>query len=333
MKSPVLDLLESSVLPYHFEDDKFKIFNRKKKVFLIIQTVFVVCQMNKLLINGILNSNLVRLYVVEFICTFSKYQALFDFSLAVSFIFLFRCNIYLLLNQNRPKKFEHLYFLTIKRESELLKEHNLTRRSATNYLFLVDLSVKFLKLNRLIYYLGLLFGFGRVLVFAFFKIDFKWFILISLPSTIVSITLNSVLFNVISFYYLVFCLNSFFMTAKLRSFSQRFSSLLINNKSDNKLIFNINRNLVHLSKLIKNFKLSQKDFDFTLCCYNAGMFIVCLSFPYILLFQTDDLFSKCICTSLYIQTIAMIWIIIGANSYIHKKGVLTFLLLFKTFVF
>ena len=122
-------------------------------------------------------------------------------------------------------------------------------------------------------------------------------------------------FRLLTAYYLIFWLNSLFTTAKLRSLSS--SNLALAGAQTvalKKLEFVMSRNLSHLDGIIRNFKISQQDFDYTICAYNSGLFVVLFSFPYLLFFRTDDWFSKAFCSCLYIQSMLLaVYAIVAAN--------------------
>lgn len=129
-----------------------------------------------------------------------------------------------------------------------------------------------------------------------------------------------VTFRILTTFYLIFFLNSLFMTAKLKSLSQRNLTLSgAQTMAPKKFERIVQRNLNHLDEIIKNFKLSQNDFDYTVSAYNSGMFSVLFSFPYLLFFQTDDWFSKMFCSCLYGQSMLLaIYTIIAANTVLDK---------------
>ena len=125
-------------------------------------------------------------------------------------------------------------------------------------------------------------------------------------------------FRMLYTFYLIFYSNALFMTAKLKSLAHRNLSLskaIVPRKFEH--IVQIN--LSHVDEIIRNFKLSQNDFDYTVCAYNSGMYIVLLSFPYLIFFQTDDWYSKLFCGCLYAQSMLLaVYTIIAANIYLDK---------------
>ena len=140
----------------------------------------------------------------------------------------------------------------------------------------------------------------RFLIASYHNIPFKWFILSTLPNSINDlITINNA-FNYVTLYYLVFYLNTSFTNAKITSYLKL---LKIVNKS--KLNILIKKRLTTIDQIINDFRLSQNDFDFTLCSYNGGVFLLCLSFPFILLFKADDTLTKVFGIFLYIQAFTL----------------------------
>ena len=318
MKFLFPDYIKSPFLPYTFEDGHFKVFNERKKTIFIILNLATLYEAIKNLINGMLNSNLIRFYIGDLIFTFSRYQALFDLSFSTLFIFYLRTSIYLYLNQNNLKKFKHLHFLKITNEEELIEKYHLSKEDAINYFNLVDFLIKIVIIINLFYSFAVLLALIRFLIASYQNIPFKWFILSTLPNSINYLIIMILGYNYVSIFYLVFFLNTFFTNVRLRSYSYL---KLLKIKNKRKLNILIKKRLATIDQIINDFKLSQNDFDFTICSYSGGGYVLFLSFPFILLFKTDDILSKFFSASLYLQgVIILIWTIFLTNSY-SSKGV------------
>lgn len=156
---------------------------------------------------------------------------------------------------------------------------------------------------------------SRVLFVAYYSIPIWSILLCTLPTAVAYITFIMLIFRYVTSFYLIFYLNSLFKSAKLKSLA---NSSMILSKSQTivprKLELTVSRNLGHLDEIIKNFKISQKDFDYTICSYNGGLLVVLFSFPYLLFFRTDDWFSKLFCSCLYIQSMLLaVYTIVVAN--------------------
>ena len=157
LKMKFIDYNRSPFLAYSFEaDERVVIFNRPKRRFFTILPIFIIFDGSKMLLNAILNENLVRLYISDFVCTWSKYQALFNYSVVVCYVFLVRLKIYFFLNDcnESSKKFSYLNFLRVNTEKELVMKHLLSPKAARRYLFLIDLLMKIVRLNGPLYFIG-----------------------------------------------------------------------------------------------------------------------------------------------------------------------------------
>ena len=166
--------------------------------------------------------------------------------------------------------------------------------------------------------LGLFLGLSRVLYAAYKTIPLEWVLFCTLPNAICYIVLVMIVFRMLYTFYLIFYSNALFMTAKLKSLAHRnliLSGAIVPRKFEHV----VNRNLSHLDEIIRNFKLSQNDFDYTVCAYNSGMYIVLFTSPYVFFFQTDDWFSKLFCGCLYAQSMLLaVYTIIAANVHLDK---------------
>lgn len=168
---------------------------------------------------------------------------------------------------------------------------------------------------------GLFLGLSRVLYVAYHSIPIWWVLFSTLPNAICYITLVMLVFQIFTTFYLIFCLNSLFMTAKLRALSCSNRTLSESETmAPKKLKLVVSRNLSHLGEIIDNFGTSQKDFNYSICSYNSGLMVVAFSFPYLLFFQTDDWFSKAFCSCLYIQSMLLSVYTIVAANFILENG-------------
>lgn len=321
MKSNFVDYINSTYLIYSFKPGReIRVFDARKRTFFACLSIVSTYEMVKFITNGILNDNLIRLYIGDFICTFSKHQALFNLSLSVSFIFFLRAIIYFFRNDNDEhlNKFQYLNFLQLGTE-ELTKRHQFTRTEANQFVNRTNAFIKFSKTNRPIYFLGVILGVIRVSIVAYSTIELKWFLFCTLPNLISFLILITFIFNIVISFYLIFALNCLFLVTKLKSISYQHFALLTRLIKERKLNIVVQTNLVHFNQIVQNFNLSQKDFNYSIASYNSGLFIVCFSFPYLLFFQTDDLISKFFCASLYLQSmIIAIYEIIGFNCYLDS---------------
>ena len=157
LKMKFTDYNRSPLLAYSFEaDERVVIFNPPKRRFFMILLFLIIFDGSKMLLNAILNENLVRLYISDFVCTWSKYQALFNYSIIVCYVFLVRLEIYFFLNDRNEnsKKFSYLNFLRIDTERELVKKHLLSPKAARRYLLFIDVLMKIVRLNGPLYAMG-----------------------------------------------------------------------------------------------------------------------------------------------------------------------------------
>ena len=157
LEMKLIDYVNSLSLAYSFEtNETVRVFKRGSRPFLFGLFFFVVFDLSKMVTNAVLNDNRVRFYISDFVCTWSKYQALFNYSVTVCYVFLIRLMVYLLRNENdeSSKRFSYLNFLRISTEKELVKKHLFSKRAAKRYLFFVDLLIKITKLNTPLYFGG-----------------------------------------------------------------------------------------------------------------------------------------------------------------------------------
>lgn len=319
MKSEFPNYIEKVFIPYTFKTKNVKIFTEEKRRYFKVQIISTFIEFSKMMINMIFNSNKLRLYIVDFVCTWSSFQALFNFAMSFSLFLHIRLHCYLLFRKSCSNGLENLSFLRVKDVKELIKKHNFTKHQASYYLKFVNFLIKFMEFNRPLYALGTLLGLSRVLVASYTTIDLKWFILVTLPSAIHFQLHFFFLFKIVISYYLVFGFCCLFFTCKLKSLNYQYSYILAKNLDVKKFNIVISKNLLHLNQIIKSFGFSQRHFNLTVFTYESGLFAICFSFPYILIFQTDDLISKLFGTTLFIQcSFISLWIVIRPNKNLNE---------------
>ena len=131
-------------------------FRTKKILFFSVLLFFNAFELAKSLYNGLINSNLARFYLFDFICTLQSNQIIFDFSFAITYVYTIRLTLKLLLGYNRNDVFNpnHLRFLDAHTERQLIEQQSFTAEDAGDYFELVKFIVKFIKWNIVVFCIG-----------------------------------------------------------------------------------------------------------------------------------------------------------------------------------
>lgn len=267
-----LNFLGSTFRVYDISEEKVKIFTKKSKIFCYIILISHFFELTKSLFHAFANNNLYRLYLTDFQCTLSYYQYLFNLSISVTHSMMIRVFLYLLKsdNENDHKKFQWLTFLRINNQRHLVKNHYFLKKEAKRYLDLVKMFLIFTKLNILTYLIGCSGVLGRVLYMAFNKIPLFWLFFSSIPISIHIMIMVNLVFYLYNFFLAIFFANCMFICKSLKSLSTCHSSYSLSQFKQTKLNALAKKNLVQFNYLIKNFKDSEANFNYTFS-YCSGM--------------------------------------------------------------
>lgn len=323
--------------------------NSKRRLFFVFLIILNSCELCKNLFNGFVNSYIYRLYLFNFICTTNSSQIIFDFSFALTFLFMLRLNVKMLINcgQNDVLNAKKLNFLQLTTVNDLIREHLFEKKDALDYFKMVNFLVKFLKFNLYIFIFGILVGVIRVAILAYHGLNLTSFLFISLPNGLILTTTILLNYCVVGLFYTVYWLDCIFLHKKLTSLSVRMTNSLIK-KNDNSidetsriLSYNDAEYLNQLNQILKHFYNQQKEFNLTLATYFIGISVVGYTFPFIYLFNSDDQLNFLFCIVLYIHAMYYsIYSIILASSFLNngvnikkffKKKIKLILMIFKKF--
>ena len=273
----LIEYFNSNPFLYEFDNDQVRLFTCKKKLLYVLMQTVAFYETIKSLVHGFLNSNDLRLYLSDFLTTWSSFQNVFNFSIIVPYFMLIRLSFYLLPNANQKssKKFQYLNFLRFNNERDLVKQQHFTFREARNYLRTRRFFFNLVKHNMPGYCIGCSFIVLRVVVAAYSAIPFRWFLLSTLPNSI------SLLFAIISTYSVFNCFNLSFWSActycffRMKSLSHHKPFLCSSGaKLDQKKLRSISKvALIGFNETIVFFKSSMSDFNYTICeCLNFKLY-------------------------------------------------------------
>lgn len=180
---------------------------------------------------------------------------------------MIRVYIYLLVSDYRQefRKFQWLAFLRIEDEQTLIREHFFTAKEAGSYLRLIGLFMKFIRINRIFYWYGCFGVMGQVLYEAFNTIPLHWFLFSTVPNVAVYLFMTLNAFEIYNYFVLIFFANAMFTRNSLRSLAERRKTLLLGNPKKSKLRQLAKQNLLQFNYIIKNFRESQRNFNYTFC--------------------------------------------------------------------
>ena len=273
----LIEYFNSNPFLYEFDNGQVRLFTCKKKMLYVLMQTVAFYETIKSLVHGFLNSNDLRLYLSDFLTTWSSFQNVFNFSIIVPYFMLIRLSFYLLPNANQKssKKFQYLNFLRFNNERDLVKQQHFTFREARNYLRTRRFFFNLVKHNMPGYCIGCSFIVLRVVVAAYSTIPFRWFLLSTLPNSI------SLLFAIISTYSVFNCFNLSFWSActycffRMKSLSHHKPFLCsFGAKLDQKKLRSISKvALIGFNETIVFFKSSMSDFNYTICeCLNFKLY-------------------------------------------------------------
>ena len=161
------------------------------------------------------------------------------------------------------RKFQWLEFLWIENEQTLIREHYFTAKEASSYLRLIGLFMKFIRINGFFYFSGVCCIMGRVLYLAYNAIPFHWFVLSTVPNVALFIFNTQNAFMLYNYFVLIFFANAMFIRKSLRSLGEKRSALWRYRLKKSKLRLLVKQNLLQFNYIIKAFRESQRNFNFT----------------------------------------------------------------------
>ena len=269
-----IDYSKSILLVYDFENDQeIRVFTRKKKLFCYLMVILVTFELIKSIFHGIVNDNLLRLYLVDFQCTMNKIQFLFNFSISFTHAAMIRMYLYLFFNENNLSKFQWLKFLKLQDARTLVEKYSFSSREAESYLDSLQEFVKLVRINHIFYLVGCFGIIGRVVFFAYKEIPFRWFLGSTLTNATLFLIMNNSNFYIYNYFVTIYFATCTFSEKSLKSLSSHYSSSLLYQLRNNKLNQLARQNLVQFNYLIKLFKYGQSNFNYTFS-YCTGLMAV-----------------------------------------------------------
>ena len=304
---------------FFLSNEKVKSNKRNKNLFFIILISLNFFELLKNLFNGFANSNLCRLYLFDFIVSFGSYQIVFDFSFAITYIYMIRLSFKVILNFDQTNLFDYKYFkfLELQTEADLMRKQRFGKKECREYFKLVNFTISFFKYNTIVFFFGVALNFIRMFYVSYTTLPLKSFWLISLPNAF-SIGCTAVLnFLICGCFYLIFWLDCIFLNKKLKSLTRKTINFESNKRSNFK---NSLQNLIVLNEVLTQFHLRQKkDYNLTIATNFVGMTIVGFTFPFTFFFSRDDFISYVFTVTLYVQGLLYaIYSIIAASSFLNN---------------
>lgn len=199
-------------------------FRKKKLLFFTILIILNFFELLKSLFHGIVNENIYRYYLSDFICTFQKHQILFNFSYGATYVYMIRFALKILFDPNQKEIFntEYLDFLHSDTRKKLIKNHLFRKADADHYLKTIDFFIIYVKFSFRVQCFGVCLGLSRVLYYAYQSLSLESFLLITIPnclSFIVCFVLNNAIASSV---YTLFWLDCIFLSRNLRSLSMSY---------------------------------------------------------------------------------------------------------------
>ena len=138
---------------YYLSAQNEKNFKAKRILWFTMLLFFNCFELVKSLFNGIVDSNLLRYYLFDLICTLNSSQIIFDFSFAITYVYIIRLGVRLLLGRANGKVFnaKYLKFLEADTEQALIEQHSFTDLEARDYFKLIRFTAKFIQFNVFVY--------------------------------------------------------------------------------------------------------------------------------------------------------------------------------------
>ena len=207
------------------------------------------------------------LMYVSYSFKLTRYIDLKPFSFVLKQLFMCRMYIYLLVNDYRQdfRQFQWLEVLRIEDERTLIRKHHFTAKEASSYLHLIGLFMKFIRINRILYWYGCSSVIWKLLRLAHRTIPLHWFLLSTVPNAAVNLFRILTAFEIYNYFVLIYFANAMFIRKSLRSLVAQRPALLGNKLKKNRMIQLAKRNLLQFNYIIRNFKQSQASFDYTFC--------------------------------------------------------------------
>lgn len=267
----LIEYFNSNPFIYEFTNDgQVHLFNRKKRVLYIWMQIIAFYETIKTLVNGYVNSNHLRLYLSDFVVTWSSFQNIFNFSILVCYILLLRLSFYLLRNSGpeSSKKFQYMRFLAESREKDLVERHHFTPKYACSYLKQRRFWFELVKLNTPGYCIACACLIARVILAAYPAIPLHWLLLSTIPNSISYLSAIITTFLVFNCFNLTFFSGCFFTLFKLKSLSHQRHYLRStgSERIERKKLISITKTaLVGLNEVIGFFQASQSDYNNTIC--------------------------------------------------------------------
>ena len=292
-------------------------FQKKKQIIFTVLIRFNFLELAKTLFHGIVNKNIYRFHLSDFICSLNNHQTIFNFTVSLVYVFAIKLFIKILFNCNQSEVFNPTYlkFLESDTETKLIERHSFRRKEATEYLKIVDFLMNFIKVNIAIFYSGITVAVLRGLIIAYENLPFQSVLLFSVPNSINLLIIYLLNYLITICFYSIYWFDCIFQSKKLTSLSHkiRIRDVSSHRKSDTIKYPN------ELNRILRQRYNRQKEYNYTLTIYFVGISVISYAFPYIFLFGDDDLVSFTFCIILYVQALLFsIYSIILASSYLNN---------------
>ena len=270
-----LEYSKTTFLVYDFNNDQeIRVFTRRKKLFCYLMITLVTFELIKTIFHAFVNDNLLRLYMADFQCTMSKDQYLFNLTSGVAHVAMIRVYLYLLFNENNLSKFQWLKFLRIQVLKVLVEKHFFLPKEARSYVSSLNKFINFAQLNEFMFFFGCFGVVGRVFIFAFKEIPIYWFLGSTLTNGLeFTFMINSCYF-LYNYFVTIYFATCTFSAKSFKSLSSHYPSTLLYQFRKNELNQLARQNLVQFNYLIKMFKYSQSNFNYTFS-FCSGLIAIC----------------------------------------------------------
>lgn len=196
MRFNELSLTESVWLIYDFKTNDLKLFNRRNRVLLPIVATCCLVELLKSLVNALANNYLLRLYLCDFICTYSNLQSIFDLACAISYTFVIRCFYHMYRNRNNANHLKWLLFLKVSDEKQLVSKYVLNKQEAASFLNQVYLFIWLAKRNVQLFLVLQILLHLRTFLAAYSQLSLSAFFFCTLPNALSFYTVNILCYQV-----------------------------------------------------------------------------------------------------------------------------------------
>lgn len=163
------------------------------------------------------------------------------------------------------RQFQWLEFLRIEDKQTLVRKHYFSVKEASSYLRLIGLFLKFVRINGLFYGFGCSCVVGRLLYEAIRTIPLHWFLLSTVPNVVGVMFNTQNAFRLYNYFVLIYFANAMFIRKSLRSLIAKRSVFLQHKLKKRKLTQLAKQNLIQFNYIIRNFKQTQANFNYTFC--------------------------------------------------------------------